>query len=187
MFDGDALTAEEVAEMLRVSKNSAYRLAQSGELESYRVGRKLRFTLRDVEAYTRSGMRPLKYAQALNSPSPHPRTAEAGSSPSDATLEGMRRRGNRRRAFGEGAARPRLRSPVNRMARHRRREEPAHRTACAGDSQDCGKRVLPQRDRRNRGLRGDEHGSHRLRELDVRRGLQDAREETHFFDVRICR
>ena len=46
--------------MLRVSKNSVYRLAQSGELASYRVGRKLRFTLRDVEAYTRSGMRPLK-------------------------------------------------------------------------------------------------------------------------------
>ena len=39
MFDGDALTAEEVAEMLRVSKNSVYRLAQSGELASYRVGR----------------------------------------------------------------------------------------------------------------------------------------------------
>ena len=56
MFDDDALTAEEVAEMLRVSKNSVYRLAQSGELASYRVGRKLRFTLRDVEAYTRAGM-----------------------------------------------------------------------------------------------------------------------------------
>lgn len=28
---------------------------------------------------------------------------------------------------------------------------------------------------------------HRLRELDARRGLQDAGEETHFFDVRICR
>ena len=51
MFDDDALTAEEVAEMLRVSKNSVYRLAQSGELASYRVGRKLRFTLRDVEEY----------------------------------------------------------------------------------------------------------------------------------------
>ncbi len=54
MFDDDALTAEEVAGMLRVSKNSVYRLAQSGELASYRVGRKLRFTLRDIEAYTRA-------------------------------------------------------------------------------------------------------------------------------------
>ena len=31
------------------------------------------------------------------------------------------------------------------------------------------------------------NGGHRLRELDERRGLQDAGEETHFFDVRICR
>lgn len=88
MFDGDALTAEEVAEMLRVSKNSVYRLAQSGELASYRVGRKLRFTLRDVEAYTRSGMRSQKGAQTSNGPSPHPRTAEASPSPSGAR-EGM--------------------------------------------------------------------------------------------------
>lgn len=65
--------------------------------------------------------------------------------------------------------------------------EKSQRTACAGDSQDCGKRVLPRRDRRNRGLRSGEHGGHRLRELDERRGLQDAGEETHFFDVRICR
>lgn len=68
MFDDDALTAEEVAEMLRVSKNSVYRLAQSGELASYRVGRKLRFTSRDVEAYTRSGLRPLKGAQTKKAP-----------------------------------------------------------------------------------------------------------------------
>ena len=88
MFDDDALTADEVAEMLRVSKNSVYRLAQSGELASYRVGRKLRFTLRDVEAYTRSGMRSQKGAQTSNGPSPHPRTAEAGPSPS-AAREGV--------------------------------------------------------------------------------------------------
>lgn len=332
MFDGDALTAEEVAEMLRVSKNSVYRLAQSGELASYRVGRKLRFTLRDVEAYTRADMRSQKGAQTSNDPSSHPRTAEASPSPSgaregmsemprafsldgrepfviagndlsgdiiahalaaaglpvsrayvgsytalvnlyakqanaalvhlydqrtnaynvpsvqriapgmpvvvirllkrkqgfivqagnpkklttwggllregvrlanrergcgtrvlldekllspearpemvegrpgmrnrarggDARLEGLRRRGDRHRAFGEGAARPRLRSPANRMARHRRREEPAHCTACAGDPQDCGKRVLPRCNRCNRGLRGGEHRSHHLREL----------------------
>ena len=89
MFDGDALTAEEVAEMLRVSKNSVYRLAQSGELASYRVGRKLRFTLRDVEAYTRSGMRSQKGAKASNGPSPHPRTAEASPSPSGNAHEGV--------------------------------------------------------------------------------------------------
>ena len=90
MFDDDALTAEEVAEMLRVSKNSVYRLAQSGELASYRVGRKLRFTLRDVEAYTRSGMRSKKGAQAAQSPSTPSRTAGARPFPADSSREGMR-------------------------------------------------------------------------------------------------
>ena len=89
MFDDDALTAEEVAEMLRVSKNSVYRLAQSGELASYRVGRKLRFTLRDVEAYTRAGMRSQKGAQAAEGASSPSRTAKAGPSPSGNTREGV--------------------------------------------------------------------------------------------------
>lgn len=88
MLDDDALTAEEVAEMLRVSKNSVYRIAQSGELASYRVGRKLRFTLRDVEAHTRSGMRSQKSAQTSESISAPSHTAEADPSPSGAR-EGM--------------------------------------------------------------------------------------------------
>lgn len=79
----DALTAEEVAEMLRISKNSVYRLAQSGELASYRVGRKLRFTLRDVGAYTRSGIRSQKSAQSSKSTSSPSRAAEANPSPSN--------------------------------------------------------------------------------------------------------
>ena len=83
----DALTAEEVAEMLRVSKNSVYRLAQSGELASCRVGRKLRFTLRDVEAYTRPGMRSRKSAQTSGIASSPSHTAEASPSPSDARKE----------------------------------------------------------------------------------------------------
>lgn len=37
------------------------------------------------------------------------------------------------------------------------------------------------------GCEAGERGGHRLRELDARRGLQDAGEGTHFFDVRICR
>lgn len=89
MFDDDALTAEEVAEMLRVSKNSVYRLAQSGELASYRVRRKLRFTLRDVEAYTRAGMRASQGAKAAEGASSPSRTAEAGPSPSGNAREGV--------------------------------------------------------------------------------------------------
>lgn len=212
MFDGDALTAEEVAEMLRVSKNSVYRLAQSGELASYHVRRKLRFTLRDVEAYTRSGIRSQKSAQTAQSPSTPSRTAGARPLPADSSREEMR---EMPRAFSlddrepfviagndlsggiiahalAAAGLPVSRAyvgsytalvnlyakqanaalvskgcadvaigverlakelpdlafvpPANQMARHRRREEPAQLTARAGDSQDCGKRVLPQRD-----------------------------------------
>lgn len=47
----DALTAPEVASILQVNRNTVYALAKSGELGSYHVGRKLRFTMRDVQAY----------------------------------------------------------------------------------------------------------------------------------------
>lgn len=46
-----ALVADDVAQMLDVSKNTVYSLAKEGKLASYRVGRKLRFTLDDVQAY----------------------------------------------------------------------------------------------------------------------------------------
>lgn len=47
----DELTAPEVAQILQVSKNTVYRLAKEGLLPSYSVGRKLRFSLADVESY----------------------------------------------------------------------------------------------------------------------------------------
>ena len=47
----DALTAEEVAAILRVNRNMVYGLAKAGDLRSYNVGRKLRFDLRDVQVY----------------------------------------------------------------------------------------------------------------------------------------
>ncbi|WP_139653702.1 helix-turn-helix transcriptional regulator [Raoultibacter phocaeensis] len=46
-----ALVADDVARMLDVSKNTVYSLAKEGKLASYKVGRKLRFTLDDVQAY----------------------------------------------------------------------------------------------------------------------------------------
>lgn len=51
MHNGDALTAEDVAAMLQVSKSSVYKLVKADELASYYVGRKLRFTSADVENY----------------------------------------------------------------------------------------------------------------------------------------
>lgn len=54
----EALTAEEVAEMLQIGRNAVYDLAKTGELGSYRIGRKLRFTYADVQAYILASRQP---------------------------------------------------------------------------------------------------------------------------------
>lgn len=51
MTNDDALTAEDVAEILHIGRNAVYDLAKSGELGSYRIGRRLRFTYTDVQEY----------------------------------------------------------------------------------------------------------------------------------------
>lgn len=51
MQNDDALKAEEVATMLRIGRNAVYELAKSGKLGSYRIGRRLRFTRKDVQDY----------------------------------------------------------------------------------------------------------------------------------------
>ena len=51
MSGNDFLNAEDVARYLHLGKNSVYQLAKTGELASYRMGRKLRFTREDVDAY----------------------------------------------------------------------------------------------------------------------------------------
>lgn len=50
----DALTAEDVAEILHVGRNAVYALAKEGAIGSYRIGRRLRFTYSDVQAYISS-------------------------------------------------------------------------------------------------------------------------------------
>ncbi len=54
IHDGNALNAEEVAQILQVSKNTVYNLVKGGTLTSYNVGRKLRFTMDDVQTYISS-------------------------------------------------------------------------------------------------------------------------------------
>lgn len=51
MPEVDALTADEVARMLRVSRNTVYNLVKRDELAAYHVGRKMRFARADVENY----------------------------------------------------------------------------------------------------------------------------------------
>lgn len=47
----DALTAPEVAEILKVAQNTVYELVKRGELNCYKIGRKMRFTYEDVQEY----------------------------------------------------------------------------------------------------------------------------------------
>ena len=46
-----ALTPLEVAEILKISKNTVYELVKRGELNSYKVGNKLRIEMQDIEEY----------------------------------------------------------------------------------------------------------------------------------------
>lgn len=46
-----SLSAQDVAEILRVSKSTVYDLIRRGEIHSYNIGRKVRFTQEDVDAY----------------------------------------------------------------------------------------------------------------------------------------
>lgn len=54
MENNTALTAQDVADILKIAKNTVYELIKRGELNSYKVGRKVRFTLSDVEEYIAS-------------------------------------------------------------------------------------------------------------------------------------
>lgn len=57
MNDDVALTPEEVAGILKIAKNTVYELIKRGELPGYRIGRKIRIDLKDVEAYRSKGKR----------------------------------------------------------------------------------------------------------------------------------
>lgn len=51
MPDDTSLTPDEVAKILRIAKNTVYELIKRGDLNCYRVGKKIRVDLKDVEAY----------------------------------------------------------------------------------------------------------------------------------------
>lgn len=51
MAQNKSLSTQEVAEMLHVSKSTIYELIRKGEINSYKIGRKVRFTQEDVDAY----------------------------------------------------------------------------------------------------------------------------------------
>lgn len=51
MEKSKSLSTQEVADILHVSKSTIYELIRRGEINSYKVGRKVRFTQDDVDAY----------------------------------------------------------------------------------------------------------------------------------------
>lgn len=51
MAQNKSLSTQEVADILHVSKSTVYDLIRRGEIHSYKVGRKVRFTQDDVDAY----------------------------------------------------------------------------------------------------------------------------------------
>ncbi len=51
MVEKNALSTQEVADLLHVSKSTIYDLIRRGEIQSYKVGRKIRFTEADVKEY----------------------------------------------------------------------------------------------------------------------------------------
>ncbi len=51
MAQNQSLSTQEVADILHVSKSTIYDLIRRGEIHSYKIGRKVRFTQEDVDAY----------------------------------------------------------------------------------------------------------------------------------------
>ena len=59
MTTRDALTVEDVAGLLNVSRSGIYALTKNGDIGCYKVGRKIRFTEAHVRDYiSRSGREP---------------------------------------------------------------------------------------------------------------------------------
>ena len=71
----DALTAVEVAEILKVAKNTVYELVKRGELNCYKVGRKMRFTYADVQTYINSKKQTAAGPAAVSEPETDPEPA----------------------------------------------------------------------------------------------------------------
>lgn len=75
MTDQSALTPQEVADILKIAKNTVYALIRRGELNAYRVGKKLRIDMNDLEAYKNRSKNPkhiLPRTESRTTPSSKP-------------------------------------------------------------------------------------------------------------------
>lgn len=66
MDSKSSLTPIQVAEMLKITKNTVYELIKRGELPSYKIGKKLRVELEDVEEYINSQRQSTKKILSIN-------------------------------------------------------------------------------------------------------------------------
>ncbi|MDR0356195.1 MAG: helix-turn-helix transcriptional regulator [Deltaproteobacteria bacterium] len=69
MSEHVSLTAKDVAEILRIAKNTVYELVKRGELNHYKVGRKMRFSRTDVERYINDSRKGHSSEQSKDKPS----------------------------------------------------------------------------------------------------------------------
>lgn len=77
LSEKESLTADEVAQILQVSKNTVYNLVKRDELASYHVGRKMRFTRADVQNYISRARRHKARTMESSSPSVRALCADA--------------------------------------------------------------------------------------------------------------
>ncbi len=82
MSQNKSLSTQEVAQILHVSKSTIYELIRRGEINSYKIGRKVRFTQDDVDAYIarsrhEQSVQPVKRTE-LKSALLHPQQEENG-------------------------------------------------------------------------------------------------------------
>ena len=88
MSSDSFMNAEEVARYLHLGKNTVYQLAKTGQLASYHVGRKLKFTLEDVDAYVASTHHATPAASAASATVENDAQEASGQSISDAASFG---------------------------------------------------------------------------------------------------
>ena len=82
MAQNKSLSTQEVAQILHVSKSTIYELIRRGEINSYKIGRKVRFTQDDVDAYIarsrhEQSVQPVKRVE-LQSELLHPKQEDKG-------------------------------------------------------------------------------------------------------------
>lgn len=67
-MSNDLLTAQEVADIIKVKKNTVYEMIKRGEIPSRKIGKQLRISSRDIERYFETAEKPSPAAQPAQRP-----------------------------------------------------------------------------------------------------------------------